>query len=136
MDFKTASQIIDDNSCAKENTFLYYLHEKCCFDEVSFWNLYNSIRVASIYSSEFQALPKPLSANIFKSYNYFVTSIISHLNEHDLYEISNLPVNFIEYQQRLEIAVLAVYKGNIIDDEEEEIYSKELENKLPIKIRS
>ena len=136
MDFKTAIQIIDDNNSCKENTFVYYLHEKFCFDEMSFWNLYNAIRTASLYTSEFELLSKPLSAKIFASYNYFVSSIISHLNVNDLYTISKLPNNFIEYQRRLEVTALAFYKGDVISDEDEEIYNKELDNKLPLILRS
>ena len=43
MDVLKAKQIILNNSQISENTFIYNLHEKCCFSEELFWEYYDSI---------------------------------------------------------------------------------------------
>ncbi len=75
-----------------------------------------------------------LSDNFFyeviKTHEFFLLSISSHFDKHDLYLIKNLPDNFNQYTRRLSIAFHSLITVTAIDDESECIYNDDLENIL------
>lgn len=92
------ASIIDDNINAANQSFLYFLHEENKFDKKSILNLTNHI----------QTLDSVTVLELRKLYfiqNQIIKHIVYHLDKNDMYEISNLPSDYWEYIELLDVAI-------------------------------
>lgn len=90
--------IIDDNVNAENKSFIYFLHEENKFDKKSFLDLCDYI----------QALDSITVLELRKLYfiqNQIIKHIVYHFDKNDMSKISNLPSNYWEYIERLDIII-------------------------------
>jgi hypothetical protein len=105
------------NAEGQEGTFLYELHENSYFHLEYFLELIREVKSCSqlmLDSSQIE-IKSDLITNLFKVYSCFSNSIMCHFNPNDLYEIKNFDIEFIDYNEDLEIIVSYLiqndYKG-------------------------
>lgn len=115
MTVEHAKQILLDNYKTKNNSFMFYLHERGYFSEEKFWEFYESVTVLvinNVNSSE-------ITAQITNSYQNLLRYIIFHFDPKDDYVLDNFPGNYIDYLERIEYALMAYSSGNVklIDDD-------------------
>lgn len=92
------TNIIDDNINAVNQSFLYFLHEEDKFDKNAFMDLCNYIcALDSITIAELRKL--------FFIQNQTIRHIVYHFDENDLCTISNLPQDYWDYIELLDIAI-------------------------------
>ncbi len=99
-------KILNDNFEAKDNSFLYYLHEKNYFHEKAFSELCGSI--TGLYS---HSQNKVISGQICFIYGQVLKHIIYHFDPNDLSRISNLPCDYNERLTILENAVTEYFSS-------------------------
>ena len=93
------ANIIDDNVKATNQSFLYFLHEENIFDKKSILNLCNYVQtIDSVTILELRKL--------YFIQNQILKHIAYHFDKNDMYEISNLPLDYWEYIEHL---------GSVID---------------------
>lgn len=134
MKLEEALIIIEDNFNSSNNSFLDFAHEKQTFEEIKFWEFYNSIRVISS-SNKRKSLDRELTFKIMHSYEWFLILINFHFDKTDQCEFKNLPLNYTKYSLRLKEVIDCYLRGNSIDDKKEESLNEELLNPLFIKLR-
>lgn len=92
------ANIIDDNINATNQSFLYFLHEENKFDKKSILNLCNYVQ--TLDSVTIRELRK-----LYFIQNQIIKHIAYHFDKNDMYEISNLPSDYWEYIELLDIAI-------------------------------
>lgn len=89
-------KVLQDNFEAKDNSFLYYLHEENFFHEKAFAELCSCISsLCHVHLHD-----EEVSAQICFIYGQVLRHIIYHFDPSDLSQISNLPSN---YQEKLDV---------------------------------
>ncbi len=94
-----AKQVLEDNFEEKNNSFLYYLHEKSSFSKDDFKQLYESIRAAA----EDNVNINRTAQKITHIYGQILKCFLYHFDKNDKYKIANLPENYnkvIEYLEK------------------------------------
>ncbi len=116
MTVEIAKQIIRDNYKGENNSFLFYLHEKSDFSVESFWEFYESITALALCGEE---KTMEITEQISQCYQRLLKYIIFHFDPKDDYVLENFPVNYIDYMERIDYAVMAYFSGNakLIDDD-------------------
>lgn len=89
------SQIIDDNYKAKNNSFLYFLHEEDIFDIEALNNLCLNINSLVCRNED-------ICRKLFFIYSQILRHIIFHFDRNDQSTIKNLPDNYVDYINELE----------------------------------
>ena len=107
--------IIEDNINARNNSFMYYLHERATFKEKSVDEFLDQLRHVTHYDVE-----------TYMGLEYVIRQVWRHLSSHfdpnDLFEITNLPEDYIRYVKQLELEVnvyknyIKNYLGNILNE--------------------
>lgn len=99
-----ALKVLNANFEAKDNSFLYYLHEENYYHKVAFSKLCGSL------SALCRTHPhdKVVSAQICFVYGQVLRHIIYHFDPDDLSRISNLPRGYNEELEALE-RIIAKY---------------------------
>jgi hypothetical protein len=134
MTLNEALEIVKDNFNTNNNSFLDFAHERRKFEEIKFWEFYNSIRIITLFNQR-KTLDRELTTQILGSYEWFLILINFHFDKADQSELSNLPTNFSQYSLRLREAIDGYISGNIIDDKTEENFNEDLLNPISIEIK-
>ncbi|MCR5703352.1 MAG: immunity 41 family protein [Eubacterium sp.] len=115
MNWDEAKLIIKNNYECKEDSFIYFLHEKGNFSTQQFWEYYDSVVCLVQCTKERNHKEAMRITNCYESILKF---IICHFDPNDLYEISNFPNNYGEYLERLEYAIMVYRTENmkLLDD--------------------
>ena len=96
-------QIILDNEVATNNSFLYYLHEINRFDVEQFDVLCKAI---SDITTDFDIKEnKAIAYKVHFIYTQIIYHILYHFNPNDLSCIENLPADFPEHLDKLDVLV-------------------------------
>ena len=113
MNTEEAQKVIFDNDNCIENSFIYYLHEECCFSIEKFWEFYDSI-IAWIGEEK----KADITRKITEIYQKMLKEMIYHFDPMDISVIANFPENYMEYIERIDFALLAydTDNRNLIDD--------------------
>lgn len=113
MNTEEAQKVIFDNDNCNENSFIYYLHEKCYFSIEKFWEFYDSI-IAWIGEEKKADITKKIT----EIYQKMLKEMIYHFDPLDILVIANFPENYTEYIERIDFALLAYDTDNrdLIDD--------------------
>lgn len=98
---------LNDNFEAKNNSFLYYLHEENIFETAAFSELCSSLSSLCHTHPHNQAV----SAQICFVYGQVLRHIIYHFDPGDLSRISNLPCNYSEKLETLERIITKYFSG-------------------------
>lgn len=100
-------KVLNANFEAKDNSFLYYLHEENYYHKTAFYEL------CSCLSSLCHTHPhdRTVSAQIYFIYGQVLRHIIYHFDLDDLSRISNLPCNYNEELQTLECIVTKYFSS-------------------------
>lgn len=98
MDAKT---VLENNYEHKNNSFLYYLHEKSMFDKDAFRQLYEAIRTAAEDEVEISRTAQQIAF----IYGQFLKFMLYHFNSEDPYRVTNLPENYNKLIEYLENSV-------------------------------
>ncbi|SHK10968.1 Imm41 family immunity protein [Tepidibacter formicigenes] len=112
-------QILFNNYKGKNDSFIYYLHEKNIFNENSFIEYCKAI--IKITEENFKRynhknIDRKISKMINYTYGYILKSFINHLNKNDLYKMSNYPVkNLYGYISILDTVINAYFAGKKLD---------------------
>ena len=130
MNTEDAIKVIHDNANSNNGSYMDFMHEQSKFDEFSFWEFYNSIRLLGYELRNEDALNRELTAKILKSYEWHLLLIGFHFDKNDGIRIKNLPQNFSQFSLRLRSVINAFIAGNPISDELEGYFNEDLENKL------
>lgn len=109
MKIENARKIISDNYNCNENSFVYFLHEKCYFSIEKFWEYYESI---TVFIGVKEKNPET-TKEIAQSYQRILKEIIFHFDPMDAAAIDNFPENYNDYIERIDLALLAYYTSNI-----------------------
>jgi hypothetical protein len=110
-------QILKNNSEAKANSFLFYLHERSVFNEDAFWEYYESLKESTRQLITTNLLDKEICILISRTYSYIMRSFIASLNNEDLYFINNLPQNkLIHFTERLHEVFNGYFQCYILDE--------------------
>lgn len=94
-----AKQILEDNFTEKNESFLYYLHEKATFNRDAFKKLYESIRAAAEDGVEISRTAQQIT----HIYGQILKCFLYHFDKNDKYKIVNIPENYnkmIEYLEK------------------------------------
>lgn len=115
MTVELAKQIVFDNFKGKNNSFLFYLHEKNDFSVERFWEFYESITAMVLCGEE---KTNEITEQITQCYQRLLKYIVFHFDPNDDYVLENFPVNYIDYLERIDYAVMAYFVGNakLIDE--------------------
>lgn len=92
------ANVIEDNINAANHSFLYFLHEENKFDPKAILNLCNYI----------QTLDSVTIFELKKLYfiqNQILKHLVYHFDRNDMYEISNLPLDYWEYVELLDTVI-------------------------------
>lgn len=100
-------KILNSNFEAKDNSFLYYLHEESYFHETALAELYGCIS-SLCYTHPHDKL---VSAQICFVYGQVLRHIIYHFDSGDLCRISNLPCCYNKKFEMLEQIVAKYFLG-------------------------
>lgn len=116
MKMENAKRIIHNNYKGKNNSFLFFLHEKNYFSKEAFWEFYESITDMVLCDGE---KSDEITGQITQSYQRLLKYIVFHFDPKDEYTIENFPSNYIDYLERMEYALMAYFSGNVklINDE-------------------
>lgn len=117
MTSETARTIIDRNHRIIEGSLIYSLHERNTFSTEQFWDLYDSICTIVNMSMYDEQLTEQISI----CYQMILEEMIWHLDPNDMSFINELPKNYMDYIERLDMAILAYYRKNpeILESAEE-----------------
>jgi len=125
------NKILADNFKCIEGSFVFYLHEMAEFNELAFWDYYNSIVALTTLAKENSHLDRKLLDMVCNTYDYILRSFMWHFHPKDLYSISNLPEdNLPLYIERLEFAFNGFIRGQIYDDNIFELPNPTINDKL------
>lgn len=116
MTVEIAKQIIFDNYKGKNNSFMFYLHEKNNFSAEMFWDFYESITAMALCSEE---KTNEITEQITQCYQRLLKYIVFYFDPNDDYVLENFPMNYIDYMERMDYALMAYFSGNakLIDDD-------------------
>lgn len=90
--------VIEDNINAANQSFLYFLHEENKFDPKAILNLCNYIQTLdSVTIFELKEL--------YFIQNQILRHLVYHFDKNDMYEISDLPLDYWEYIELLDAAI-------------------------------
>lgn len=109
MKVEIAKRIILNNYEGKNNSFMFFLHEKNYFSEEMFWELYESITTMALCGEE---KLNEITEQIAKNYQRLLKYIIFHFDPNDDFVLENFPMNYIDYLERIEYALMAYFTGN------------------------
>lgn len=87
------------NIGCEPGTFIYMLHEECCFDAELFEVYYDGICALSAVHADTAMLVKMVRMNTF-----VLRCLIYHFLPDDLYAIQNLPADIGDYVQKIDAA--------------------------------
>ena len=96
-----AQQILQDNFEEKNESFLYFLHEKSLFKKEAFRQLHDAIRALADQNVE-------ISRNAQKIafiYGLTLKCFLYHFDKNDKYKITDLPENYNKMIELLEKSV-------------------------------
>ena len=118
-------KILKDNSDCVKGSFTYFLHEKDTFNNIAFWDYYNSIIIIN-KNTKGKTFDKSIFSMMFHTYTYILKSFIWHLSSDCYDNIKNYPSDKITlYIERLEHAVGGYYKDYVIDEDK---FDEDLKN--------
>lgn len=100
--------ILSANYNAEDNSFLYYLHEKNCFNEVAFSELRDCIS----YLCRTHPTEQTVSSQIVFIYGQVLRHIIYHFDPKDTSQISDLPCDYNEKLEFLECEITRYFNAN------------------------
>lgn len=140
-----ALKVLNENFEAKNNSFLYYLHEENFFHEAAFAELCDSL----FFLCDTHGHDKVVSARICFIYGQVLKHIMYHFDLRDMYRIQNLPDDYNEKIEMMEHAVqkyfslwnlsfiVSVHIGRGVNfsieaDHIEQIYQRVVRNQYPI----
>ena len=113
LDLTVSKQIILDNYSGKKGTFLASLNDESCFRTELYWELYESVAALAKqreYSEE-------LAAQISFVYQRMLKEMIWHFSPADSSVIADMPENYQDYIDRMDIAVEAYMRRlDMLDD--------------------
>ncbi|MGG0656924.1 hypothetical protein [Rummeliibacillus pycnus] len=113
-----AVEVLKSNYEGKEGSFIYFLHEECKFNKSAFWDYYNCIIDLTNETLIQDNLDKELSVMLSKTYVFIMRSLLWHFHPKDMYKVKGVPKNKLSlYIERLEIAYLGYFKGEVFKEE-------------------
>lgn len=117
MSIETAKKIISDNYYAQNDSFVYFLHEECCFSVDKFWEYYESI--ATLAGLDMEEKNLELTMHISCSYQRILQEMIFHFDPNDVAVMGKFPTNYTEFVERIDFAVRAYFLNDIslLEDE-------------------
>ncbi|MFV0394561.1 MAG: hypothetical protein ACK5LC_09220 [Coprobacillaceae bacterium] len=92
------NDIIEKNLDVKENTFMYFLHEKNIFDETLFQEYIKNVGLINTENTQKEKVIAIIEVN-----DYIIRNIIYHFLPEDLFVIKNFPSNMGEYIEQIRI---------------------------------
>ena len=101
-----ALKVLNENFKAKNNSFLYYLHEENFFHEAAFAELCDSL----FSLCDTHGHDKVVSARICFIYGQVLKHIMYHFDLRDMYRIQNLPDDYNEKIEMMEHAVQKYFR--------------------------
>lgn len=107
MKSEIAKQIILNNYKGVNNSFMFFLHEKNYFSVEAFWEFYESI-TAMVLSGEEKSIE--ITEQISQNYQRLLKYIMFHFDPNDDFVLENFPMNYVDYLERIEYAMMA-YSG-------------------------
>ena len=124
MDKEKAKQILLDNRNAENSSFIYYIHERDCFDRKAFWEYYDSI--AALVTAE--KTPE-LTRLITDTYQGILKYFIWHFSPKDSYRMKDFPSNYSEYIERLDYVLTAYHlgKADMVSEDREKSFELQRE---------
>ena len=106
MTIADARKIISDNYNCKENSFVWFLHERSSFSTEKFWEYYESI-VAFVGVTE---KSPETTRQITQIYQKMLKDMIAHFSPIDLAVLDHFPEeNYVDYIEAIDYALLAYY---------------------------
>lgn len=102
-----ALKVLNENFEAKNNSFLYYLHEENFFHEAAFAELCDSL----LSLCDTHGHDKAVSAQIYFIYGQVLKHIIYHFDPNDISRIQNLPDNYNENIEIMEHGVTKYFSS-------------------------
>ena len=121
-----AIEVLESNYECKKGSFIYFLHEECKFNKSAFWDYYNSIVDLTSKTLIQDNLDRELSVMLSETYVFIMKSLLWHFHPKDMYKVKGVPKNKLHlYIERLEIAYLGYFKGEVF---KEELYDEDLIN--------
>lgn len=102
-----ALKVLLANFEAEDDSFLYHLHEECCFHEEAFSELCGSI--SSLCRARLR--DNVVSGQIAFIYGQVLRHIIYHFDPNDLSRISNLPRDYNGKLEDLEYWIAKYFAG-------------------------
>ncbi|MBM7608777.1 hypothetical protein JOD29_002024 [Lysinibacillus composti] len=113
-----AVEVLKSNYEGKEGSFIYSLHEECKFNKSAFWDYYNSIVDLTNETLLQDSLDQELSLMLSTTYVFIMRSLLWHFHPKDMYKVKGVPKNKLNlYIERLEIAYLGYFKGEVFKEE-------------------
>lgn len=97
-----------DNYEARDNSFLYYLHEENLYHEVAFSELCDCISSLCLT----HPYDKVVSSQIIFIYGQALRHFIYHFDPNDLSRISNFPCDYSEKLEFLECIIMKYFNFN------------------------
>lgn len=85
-----AEQILQDNFEEKNNSFLYFLHEKSLFNKEAFHELYDAVRAIADKDVNISRNAQ----KIMFIYGQILKCFLYHFDKNDKYKITKLPENY------------------------------------------
>lgn len=118
-------QILFNNYDCKEGSFIHYLHEKATFNEQAFGDYYNSILSITKKKLQGELIDTNTTIAIVLTHKTILESFIWHLTEKDIYQITDYPMERINYfMEQLNYLIDGYLKGYIIEDDNKEYLGK------------
>lgn len=105
----SAKNILEDNVEEKNDSFLYYLHEKSEFNAEAFKKLYGAVRVLA----DNEVGISRTAQQINYVYGQILKCFLYHFDKDDEFKITNLPENYSKLIGYLDKSVEYYFKTRI-----------------------
>ena len=90
--------LIEDNKRAENHSFLYYLHEEGKFD-------CSSLSALCQYLAKLEAISLGQVKDLYFIREQILKHLVWHFDSQDLYTISDLPSDYLEYLDSIECEI-------------------------------
>lgn len=108
MDISKAHKVLDNNEKAIGNSFLYFLHECSRFDQEAYQEYYKCLKILGKHKCSSKTIN-----TLAHIHPYILSCFIYHFDANDSYEIKEIPQEYGNYLEDINIAFQNVFKSKL-----------------------
>lgn len=115
MTVSEARTVLKQNVIGNKGSLTYALHESEIFSEKLFWEFYDCV-ITLAKDALTNGRDIGTARDITWAYQWVLKSMIWHFDKNDCFHLSDFPINYPEYFERLDGAMDAYFRGVFADE--------------------